>query len=99
MPERRKMTDAARQFLETGEVSAQTLVSVAEDKSNKVKGMSSLKAELLGESIEAEATIRFTVDLPRSLNQRLVRLSQDSQKPKTELARTILERVLDDLGY
>ena len=95
MPERRKLTDAARQFLETGELTPQP----PSHKDNSTTNQFSLKTELLGDRIEAEPTIRFTVDLPRTLNKRLVKLSQDSQKPKTELARTILARALDELGY
>lgn len=95
MPERRKMTDAARQFLETGQVEPSPPIQKQESTTTKP----SLKAEILGDKHEAEPSIRFTVDIPRSLNKRLVNLSQDSQKPKTELARTILARALDELGY
>lgn len=61
--------------------------------------VSDLRQELLGEATDSEATIRFTVDLPKSLHRRLQQLSLDSQKPKTELVRIMVRRMLDELEY
>ncbi|MGK7907523.1 MAG: hypothetical protein AB4040_09885 [Synechococcus sp.] len=99
MAERKKMTEAARKFISTGQIEDSS--SQASSKKTEVAQVpsSSLRSELLGESQASEATIRFTVDLPRSLHKRLEHLSLDSGKPKTELARTILKRALDEIGY
>ena len=58
-----------------------------------------LKQELFGDRRSKESSIRFTVDIPESLNKRLSQLSVDTGKPKTELVRTILDRALTSLEY
>ena len=58
-----------------------------------------LKQELFGDRRAKESSIRFTVDIPESLNKRLAQLSVDTGKPKTELVRTILDRALTSLEY
>ena len=60
---------------------------------------SNLKQELFGDRKTKESSIRFTVDVPMSLNKRLSQLSVDTGKPKTELVRTILDRALTSLEY
>ncbi len=96
MTQRRKLTDQAKQFLETGELQP----SVPEDPPpTQEKPTSDLRGEILGDQPDQEASIRFTVDIPKSLHQRLQQLSFDSSKPKTELVRIIMRRALDDLGY
>ena len=60
---------------------------------------SNLKRELFGDRARKESSIRFTVDIPESLNKRLAQLSVDTGKPKTELVRTILDRALNSLDY
>ena len=60
---------------------------------------SNLKQELFGDRPAKESSIRFTVDIPESLNKRLAQLSVDTGKPKTELVRTILDRTLNSLDY
>ena len=60
---------------------------------------SNLKQELFGDRRSKESSIRFTVDIPESLNKRLAQLSVDTGKPKTELVRTILDRALNSLDY
>ena len=60
---------------------------------------SNLKQELFGGRPAKESSIRFTVDIPESLNKRLAQLSVDTGKPKTELVRTILDRALNSLDY
>ena len=57
-----------------------------------------LKQELFGDRTCKESSIRFTVDIPESLNKRLAQLSVDTGKPKTELVRTILDRALNSLN-
>lgn len=103
---RRKLTDTARQFLETGDTQASTPNTqptvpdpVVPPATVASKLGSSLRAEILGDPSEAEASIRFTVDIPRSLHKRLEQLSIDSGKPKTELTRIILKRALDEMSY
>lgn len=94
MAERKRMSDTARKFIETGQIDSTS----AEPKSDQPKS-SSLRQELLGEEKEAEPTVRFTVDIPRSLHRRLDQLSIDSGKPKTELVRIMIRSALDDIAY
>lgn len=100
---RRKLTDSARQFLETGDTQAPKPESPEPDPVSPPpapsKLGSTLRSEILGDPTEAEASIRFTVDIPRSLHKRLEQLSIDSGKPKTELTRIILRRALEEMGY
>ena len=95
MAERKKMSDAARQFIQTGQAESST------PPTSKIEQpvTDSLRREMLGEEQTAEPNIRFTVDLPRSLHRRLDQLSTDSGKPKTELVRIIIRRALDDIAY
>lgn len=95
MAERKRMSDTARKFIETGQIDSSTSTESqpAQPKS------SSLRRELLGEEKDAEPTVRFTVDIPRSLHRRLDQLSIDSGKPKTELVRIMIRRSLDDIDY
>ncbi|NJK39823.1 MAG: ribbon-helix-helix protein, CopG family [Oscillatoriales cyanobacterium RM2_1_1] len=59
----------------------------------------SLRAELLGNQLDDEPTIRLTVDLPRVLHRRLNQLSLDSGKPKSELVRIMIRRALESVDY
>lgn len=95
MAERKRMSDTARKFIETGQIDAS---APAEIKSGQSK-RSDLRRELLGEVKEAEPSVRFTVDIPRSLHRRLDQLSIDSGKPKTELVRIMIRSALDDIAY
>jgi len=112
MAERKKMSDAALKFIQTGEVESSPENSeiettpIAEIKNPKSKNTTpskkvnlDLRRQFLGETKESEATIRFTVDLPKSLHRRLEQLSLDSSKPKTELVRTMILQTLDQIGY
>lgn len=113
MANRKSMSEAAKTFLQTGqlETSSQSnpekeseLVEIAKqiEPTSKPKQKTrhkSLRHELLGEDQHMEATIRFTVDLPRSLHRRLDQLSIDSGKPKTELARIMIRRILEEISY
>jgi len=94
MAERKKMSDAARQFIQTGQVEPPSPPSNKTDHPTD-----SLRQELLGGEQATEPNIRFTVDLPRSLHRRLDQLSTDSGKPKTELVRIIIRRALDNINY
>lgn len=95
MAERKRMSDTARKFIDTGQVEPST----PSGESSNQPATNSLRSELLGEEKVAEANIRFTVDLPRSLHRRLDQLSIDSGKPKTELVRIMIRRALDDINY
>lgn len=46
----------------------------------------------------SEPTVRFTVDLPRSLHKRLQLAAVEQQQPMTELAREALTQWLDSQG-
>lgn len=94
MAERKRMSDAARMFIETGQIETSSTVN-----GNDIPDTNSLRSELLGEPQATESAIRFTVDLPRSLERRLKQLSIDSGKPKTELVRIIIRRALDEIDY
>ena len=95
MAERKKMSDTARKFIETGQIepTASSVVN-QEESSNEA-----LRRELLGEEKALEPTVRFTVDLPKSLHRRLDQLSLDSSKPKTELVRVMIRQSLEQIGY
>lgn len=104
MVERRRMSESARKFLETGETQApapfESEVPPTESNNSETKEFSSdLREQLLGRKEATEPTTRFTVDLPKSLHRRLQQLSLDSGKPKTDLVREILSKVLNDIGY
>ena len=102
---RKKLTDAQKQFIAGDEINEQTDSSVLTSASTSANteiatdiGVN-LKQELFGDRIEKESSIRFTVDVPKSLNKRLSQLSVDTGKPKTELVRTILSKALSSLDY
>ncbi len=95
---RKKLSDAQKQFIAGGanqqvDTSANASVDKIADDIRK-----NLKQELFGTKTK-EASIRFTVDIPASLNKRLSQLSVDTGKPKTELVRTILSQALDAIDY
>ena len=98
---RKKLTDAQKQFI-TGddinnESNQQANTEAIAEISNDIGA--NLKQELFGDRKSKESSIRFTVDIPESLNKRLAQLSVDTGKPKTELVRTILDRALNSLDY
>jgi hypothetical protein len=99
MASRKKMTDAARQFMETGYVEENQPEAEKVTNNPNSENHSSLKSELLGELVEAEPTVRFTVDIPKSLHKRLSQLSTDTSKPRTEIVRIMILRALEDIGY
>lgn len=98
---RKKLTDAQKQFIAGDDINdesnQQAKSSVIAEISNDIG--SNLKQELFGDRARKESSIRFTVDIPESLNKRLAQLSVDTGKPKTELVRTILNRALNSLDY
>ena len=98
---RKKLSDAQKQFIAGDDVnteaSQQANTEAIAEISNDIG--SNLKQELFGDRKTKESSIRFTVDIPESLNKRLAQLSVDTGKPKTELVRTILDRALNSLDY
>ncbi len=100
MAERKRMTDAARKFIETGQIESSPAIAPTTANTEELPSTGgSLRSELLGEEKVTEPNTRFTVDLPRSLHRRLDQLSIDSGKPKTELVRIMIRRALDDIAY
>jgi lactam utilization protein B len=106
---RKKLTDAQKQFIAGDEINRavsqqadnQVLTSASKSASTEISadiGVN-LKQELFSDRQEKESSIRFTVDVPKSLNKRLSQLSVDTGKPKTELVRTILNQALSSLDY
>lgn len=95
MAERKRMSDTARKFIDKGQVEPSTPPATSPDQ----PATNSLRGELLGEEKVAEANIRFTVDLPRSLHRRLDQLSTDSGKLKTALVRIMIRRALENIEY
>jgi len=95
MAGRKKMSEAARQFIRTGQVHPSSPPSASSDQPTS----NSLGQELLGDEQATESSVRFTVDLPRSLHRRLDQLSTDSGKPKTELVRIMIRRALENIDY
>jgi hypothetical protein len=106
---RKKLTDAQKQFIAGDEINravsqqadTQVLTSCRQSASTEISadiGVN-LKQELFSDHQEKESSIRFTVDVPKSLNKRLSQLSVDTGKPKTELVRTILNQALSSLDY
>ena len=57
----------------------------------------SLMSRLM-EAPEKEATVRITVDLPKSMHQKLSLLSARSGKKKAEIIRMLLTDVLDEIN-
>ncbi|MEN9517490.1 MAG: hypothetical protein RLZZ381_78 [Cyanobacteriota bacterium] len=106
---RKKLTDAQKQFIAGDEINrvvsqqadTDLLKSCRQSASTEISadiGVN-LKQELFSDRQEKESSIRFTVDVPKSLNKRLSQLSVDTGKPKTELVRTILNQALSSLDY
>ena len=102
---RKKLSDAQKQFIAGDDINTEANQQVLTEANTKVSTEISdriganLKQELFGDRKSKESSIRFTVDIPESLNKRLAQLSVDTGKPKTELVRTILERALSSLDY
>lgn len=102
---RKKLSDAQKQFIAGDDmnteapqqVNAEANTQVSTEISDRIGA--NLKQELFGDRKSKESSIRFTVDIPESLNKRLAQLSVDTGKPKTELVRTILNRALSSLDY
>ena len=95
---RKKLSEAQKQFI-SGDSDNKADTSVSTSASQIAEDIrKSLKQELFGSKTK-EASIRFTVDLPASLNKRLSQLSLDTGKPKTELVRTILSQALNAIDY
>ena len=98
---RKKLSDAQKQFITGDDTNAQANQQVLAEVSTEISDDigANLKQELFGDRKSKESSIRFTVDIPESLNKRLAQLSVDTGKPKTELVRTILNQVLNSLDY
>lgn len=87
------MSESAKRFIQSGEA------DVTPPTQEEQARTDALRQELLGSPKEPEASVRFTVDLPKSLHRRLDQLSLDSSKPKTELVRVMIRQALDSLDY
>ena len=98
---RKKLSDAQKQFIAGDDINTQAPQQVLAEVSTEISDDigANLKQELFGDRKSKESSIRFTVDIPESLNKRLAQLSVDTGKPKTELVRTILDRALSSLDY
>jgi len=98
---RKKLTDAQKQFITGDDPNEPVSTSVMQQASTEISAAigANLKEELFGDRQVKESSIRFTVDVPHSLNKRLSQLSVDTGKPKTELVRTILNQALSSLDY
>ena len=102
---RKKLTDAQKQFIAGDRINTESNQQVLAEANTQVSTEISdriganLKQELFGDRKSKESSIRFTVDIPESLNKRLAQLSVDTGKPKTELVRTIIDRALSSLDY
>ena len=98
---RKKLTDAQKQFIAGDNSLQQSSQQVNTEVNTQISDDigANLKQELFGDRKAKESSIRFTVDIPESLNKRLSQLSVDTGKPKTELVRTILNQALNSLDY
>ena len=98
---RKKLTDAQKQFIAGDDLNNQSSQQVNTEVNTQISDDigNNLKQELFGDRKAKESSIRFTVDIPESLNKRLSQLSVDTGKPKTELVRTILNQALNSLDY
>lgn len=98
---RKKLTDAQIQFIAGDDLSDQSSQQMNASASAEILNdvSANLKQELFGDRQLKESSIRFTVDIPSSLNKRLSQLSVDTGKPKTELVRTIIDKALNSLDY
>ena len=94
---RKKLSDAQKQFIAGDDINTESSQQILAEANTQVSTEISdriganLKQELFGDRKSKESSIRFTVDIPESLNKRLAQLSVDTSKPKTELVRTIIE--------
>lgn len=61
------------------------------------KPKSSAMSRIL-ETEEKEATVRLTVDMPKSMHQKLTMLSARSGKKKAEIVRLLLDEALADVS-
>ena len=98
---RKKLTDAQKQFITGDDINTEAPQQVESSAITEISNDigKNLKQELFGDRQTKESSIRFTVDIPESLNKRLAQLSVDTSKPKTELVRTILDRALNSINY
>lgn len=98
---RKKLSDAQKQFIAGDDINAQASQQILAEANTEISDRigANLKQELFGDRKSKESSIRFTVDIPESLNKRLAQLSVDTGKPKTELVRTILNQALSSLDY
>ena len=98
---RKKLTDAQKQFIAGDDLDNQSSQQANTEVNTQISDDigNNLKQELFGDRKAKESSIRFTVDIPESLNKRLSQLSVDTGKPKTELVRTILNQALNSLDY
>ena len=98
---RKKLTDAQKQFIAGDDINTESNQQVLTEANTEISDRigANLKQELFGDRKAKESSIRFTVDIPESLNKRLAQLSVDTGKPKTELVRTIIDRALSSLDY
>ena len=98
---RKKLTDAQKQFIAGDDLDNQSSQQANTEVNTQISDDigNNLKQELFGDRKAKESSIRFTVDIPESLNKRLSQLSVDTGKPKTELVRTILNQALNSLEY
>lgn len=98
---RKKLSDAQKQFIAGDDINTQAPQQVLAEANTEISNRigANLKQELFGDRQTKESSIRFTVDIPESLNKRLAQLSVDTGKPKTELVRTILNQALSSLDY
>lgn len=98
---RKKLSDTQKQFIADDDINTKASQQVLAEANTEISDDigANLKQELFGDRKSKESSIRFTVDIPESLNKRLAQLSVDTGKPKTELVRTILDRALSSLDY
>jgi len=89
MNPRKKLTDIQEMFTET-------LPSTAQPTESPIEDDGSLTA-LLKQPKKKAGKIRFTLDLEKSLDDRLNKASSKLNRSKADLARIALERLLDNL--
>jgi hypothetical protein len=77
---------------ETGE---QRAIAQQSDRATPQKPREKLMSRLMA-TPEKEATVRITVDLPKSMHQKLSMLSARTGKKKAEIVRMLLDNVLND---
>lgn len=67
--------------------------------SHHSKTLENLEKELFNSVSSQESDIQLSVNLPSSLQQRLNKLSLDTEKTTTELVQIIIKQALDNLNY